>query len=255
MLQLLARLGYASKAVIYAIVGVFAILAATNHGGAITDPTGALRVVLTKPFGHTLLIVLAVGLCGYGAWRMLDAFVNPDHDSAFIRIGNAVRGCVYGALGVRAIQLLRGLRAPGGDEAELWTAKILDWPLGSVAIGLIGGIAAAYGAWQIVLGVTASHDEKIDWSSIPAGARTLVQRVSQFGVATRGGLLVTLGVFLIRAAITENPNQAAGARESMLRLGGMFEGRWFLTVIAAGVLAYAVDQAVHAVCRRIRPVV
>ena len=255
MLELLARLGYASKAIIYAIVGVFAVLAALNRGGAITDTTGALRVVLTKPFGNTLLILLAVGLCGYGAWRLLDAFVNPDRDGAFIRIGNAVRGGVYGALGVRAIQLLRGLRAPGGDEAELWTAKILDWPLGSVAVGIIGGIVAAYGAWQIVLGVTASHDEKIDWSSIPAGARTLVQRISQFGVATRGGLLVTLGVFLIRAALTENPDQAAGARESMLRLGGVFEGRWFLAVIAVGVLAYAVDQAVHAVCRRIRPVV
>src|SRR5687768_2698203 len=101
MLELLARLGYASKAVIYAIVGVFAILAAANHGGAITDPTGALRVVLARPFGNTLLIILAVGLCGYGAWRVLDAFVDPDRDSAFIRIGNAVRGCVYGALGVR----------------------------------------------------------------------------------------------------------------------------------------------------------
>ena len=255
MLETLARLGYASKAVVYAIVGVLALLTVANRGGTITDTTGALRVVLTKPFGNSLLIILAVGLCGYGVWRLLDALVNPDRDSALIRIGNAVRGCVYAALGFRAIQLLRGLRTPGGDEAELWTAKILDWPFGAVAVGAIGGIVGAYGAWQIVLGVTASHDEKIDWSSIPAGARTLVQRISQFGVATRGGLLVTLGVFLIRAAITDNPNQAAGARESMLRLGGMFEGRWFLAVIAGGVLAYAVDQAVHAACRRIRPVV
>jgi hypothetical protein len=82
-----------------------------------------------------------------------------------------------------------------------------------------------------------------------------VQRVSQFGVATRGGILVTLGVFLIRAAFTDDPNQAAGPRESLLRLGGLFDGRWFLAILAAGVLAYAVDQAVHARCRRIRPVV
>jgi len=40
----------------------------------------------------------------------------------------------------------------------------------------------------------------------------------------------------------------------MLRLGGLIEGRWFLALIAAGVIAYAVDQAVHARCRRIRPV-
>ncbi len=167
MLETLARLGYASKAVIYAIVGVLAVLTVANRGGAITDTTGALYVVLTKPFGRGLLLILAVGLCGYGAWRLLD---------------------------------------------------------------------------------------KVDWSPIPPDTRTAIRRVSRFGVATRGGLLITLGLFLVRAGVTHDPNQAAGARESLLRLGGLFDGRWFLAVVAVGVMAYAVDQAVHAACRRIRPV-
>jgi hypothetical protein len=74
-------------------------------------------------------------------------------------------------------------------------------------------------------------------------------------VGVRGGLIATLGVFLVRAALSHNPDQAAGSRESMLRLGSLVDGRWFLAVLAAGVLAYAVDQAVHARHRRIRPVV
>lgn len=254
MLEKLARLGYASKAVIYAIIGILAVLAVTNRGGAITDTTGALHVVFGKPFGRGLLILLAAGLCGYGAWRVLDAFMNPDRDSLFVRAGNGVRGVVYGALGVRAIQLLRGLARSNGDETERWTAQVLDWPLGAVLVGTIGAIVAAYGASQIVQGVKGD-DHKVDWSPLPRDARALLQRVSRFGVATRGGILVTLGVFLIRAALTHDPNQAAGARESLLRLGGLFDGRWFLAVVAVGVIAYAVDQAVHAACRRIRPVV
>jgi hypothetical protein len=255
MLETLARLGYASKAVIYAIVGVLAILAVTNRGGAITDTTGALNVIFARPFGRALLILMAIGLCGYGAWRVLDAFLNPDRDSLFVRIGNAVRGGVYGLLGVRAIQLLRGLQASKGDEAELWTAKLLDMPFGAVIVGVVGAVITWYGASQIVQAGTGRHDEKVDWSPIQSDVRPVLKRVSQFGVATRGGILVTLGVFLVRAAFTHDPNQAAGARESLLRLGGLFDGRWFLAVIAAGVLAYAVDQAVHARCRRIRPVV
>ena len=254
MLEKLARLGYASKAVIYGIIGILAVLAVANRGGSITDTTGALNVVFTKPFGRTLLIVLAAGLCGYATWRLVDAFMNPDRDSLFIRAGNAVRGLVYGALGIRAIQLWRGLSTPNGDEAELWTAQVLDWPLGAVLVGIVGGIVAAYGASQIVQGVKGD-DHKVDWSPLPPDARTLLQRVSRFGVATRGGILVTLGAFLIRAAITHDPNQAAGARESLLRLGGLFDGRWFLGILAVGVIAYAVDQAIHAGCRRIRPVV
>ena len=254
MLEKLARLGYASKAVIYAIIGVLAVLAVANRGGGITDTTGALHVIFTKPFGRGLLIVLAAGLCGYAAWRMIDAFMNPDRDGLFIRVGNAVRGVVYGAVGIRAIQLLRGLATSNGDEAERWTATILDWPLGAALVGIVGGIVAAYGASQIVQGVKG-YDHKVDWSSVPPDARALLQRVSRFGVATRGGILVTLGVFLVRAALTHDPNQAAGARESLLRLGGLFDGRWFLGIIAVGVIAYAVDQAIHAGCRRIQPVV
>ena len=40
----------------------------------------------------------------------------------------------------------------------------------------------------------------------------------------------------------------------MVELAGMVEGRWLLAVIASGLLAYAVDQAIHAKYRRIRPV-
>lgn len=258
MFEYLARLGYASKAVVYGIVGVLAILAVANRGGMVTDTSGALRVVLTKPLGRTLLIVVAIGLCGYAVWRLVDALVDPDRDGTtagglVTRIGNAVRGCVYGALAFEAIQLLRGLGASNGD-AEFWTARIFQWPSGPLLVGIAGGIVAAYGGHEVVKSVRGSGDPKVDWSSISPGVRPMLQRVSRFGVGIRGGLIATLGVFLVRAGLTEQPAQAAGARESMLRLGGVFEGRWFLALIAVGVLAYAVDQAIHARCRRIHPV-
>lgn len=259
MFEYLARLGYAAKAVVYAIVGVLAMLAVTNRGGMVTDTSGALRVVLSKPLGHSLLVVVAIGLCGYAVWRLVDALFDPDRDGTTVgglvtRIGNAVRGCIYGALGFEAIQLVRGLRASSGD-AELWTARILQWPTGPLLVGVAGAIVAAYGAHEVVKSIRRSGDPKVDWSPISSGLRPLLQTVSRFGVGIRGGLIATLGVFLVRAALTEQPAQAAGTRESMLRLGGVFEGRWFLALIAVGVLAYAVDQAVHARCRRIRPVV
>ena len=259
MLESIARLGYASKALIYGIVGVLAILTATNRGGRITDTTGALRVVLTQPFGRTLLIVLAVGLCGYALWRFLDAVADPDRHGTdakglITRIGNAIRGGIYGALGIDAIQLLRGLGRRKGNEAEMWTARILDWPLGEVIVGVAGAIVCVYGVSELVKSLRGQQDPKVEWSAIPGNMRTALGRISRFGVGVRGGLIATLGVFLVRAALTHNPDEAAGSRESMLRLGGMLEGRWFLAILAAGVLAYAVDQAVHARYRRIRPV-
>jgi hypothetical protein len=259
VLEPVARLGYASKAVIYGIVGVLAALTAVNRGGLITDTSGALRIVLTRPFGRLLLTVLAIGLCGYAAWRLLDAVMDPDRAGAspgglVTRIGNAVRGCVYGALGLEAFRLLRGLGGSNRNQAELWTARIFDWPLGEYAVGIAGAIVAIYGGSELWQAIRGRHDHKLDWSPIPYTLRPLLGKISRFGVAIRGCLVATLGVFLLRAALTHDPNQAAGARESMLRLGGVFDGRWFLALVAVGVMAYAVDQAIHARCRRIRPV-
>jgi hypothetical protein len=260
MLEPLARLGYASKAAVYAIVGTLAVLAVTNRGGAITDTRGALRVVLAQPFGNTLLLILAVGLCGYAAWRLLDSFFDPDRDGTsagglVTRVGNAVRGLIYGALGLDAIRLARGLRATSGDEAELFSERLLDLPFGALLVGIAGAIVAMYGVSELLKAVRATDDHKVDWSRVPPQWRLAVRRVSRLGVGIRGGLIATLGGFLVRAAWTHDPNQAAGQRESFLRLGGLIDGPWFLAVIAVGVLAYAVDQLVHAAYRRIRPVI
>lgn len=255
MLEHLVRLGYASKALIYAVVGVLAIMAAARRGGRVTDTSGALRVVLTQPFGRMLLIVLAVGLCAYAVWRFLDAVRDPDrHGTSFgglvVRIGNVVRGSIYGALGIEAFRLLRGLGGSRGNEAEAWTARIMDAPFGVVAVGLAGAIVAVYGVSEFVRSVRGKDDEKVDWSSVPRGMR----RISRFGIGARGVLITTLGIFLVRAAVQHDPSEAAGSRESMVELAGIVEGRWLLALIATGLIAYAVDQAVHAKARRIRPV-
>jgi hypothetical protein len=260
MIEQLARLGYASKALIYAIVGILAILAAANRGGRVTDTSGALRVVLTQPFGRILLLVLAAGLCGYALWRVLDAVGDPDRHGTDVsglvnRIGNAVRGVIYGALGIEAFRLFRGMGGSKGDEARIWTARIMDLPLGDWIVGLLGAIVAVYGLSEILASIKGKGDAKVDMSVLPSGLRSPLAKISRFGVGARGAIISTLGVFLVRAAMQHDPSEAAGTRESMIELAGAVEGRWLLAVMAAGLLAYAVDQAVHAKCRRIRPVV
>lgn len=255
MIAPLARLGYASKAVVYAIVGALAIAAATNQGGRVTDTSGALRVVFSQPYGRILLLVLAVGLCGYAVWRVLDAIRDPDrHGTGFTglvtRIGGPIRGLIYGALGLEAFRLFRGTRASRGDEAEAWVTRIMNVPFGDWAIGLGGVIVALYGIGEIVKTFKGKDDPLVSWGSVPESIR----KICRFGVGARGLIIVTLGTFLVRAAFRHDPREAAGTRESLIELVGVVEGRWLLGLMAAGLLAYAVDQAVHARYRRIRSV-
>jgi hypothetical protein len=260
MIEPLARLGYASKALIYSIVGMLAIAAAANRGGRVTDTSGALKVVLAQPFGRVLLVVLTVGLCGYAAWRLLDALFDPDRNGTSIkglitRTGNAVRGGIYGALGLEAFRLVRGLRGSDGQEAKVWASRVMSFPLGDMALAIVGVIVTAYGLSEVIAALKGEKDRLIDMSSISHRYQTLLHRVMKFGVGARGLIICTLGVLLVRAAVRERPAEAAGTRESMVELTGIVDGRWLLWFIAAGLLAYAVDQAAHARFRRIKPVI
>ena len=258
MLATLARLGYASKAFIYAIVGLLAGAAALNEGGEVTDTRGALRVILSHPLGNAVLFVLAIGLCGYAVWRMLDAFLDPDRRGTgfkglVIRIGNVLRALIYGGLGIEAFRLARGLRASGGSDAKVraLTATVMAWPLGVWLVALIGLITAAYGTSEIVEAIREKEDDKRDLGSLPAGRRRLLNLVSRFGVGARALIIVALGVLLVRAALRENPSEAEGLRGSILEMVGA-GGRWMLAFIALGMIAYAIDQALSAKYRRIR---
>ena len=257
ILESLARLGYASKAVVYTLVGVLAAAAALNMGGRITDTSGALRVLLRQPLGTAVLVIIAIGLCGYAAWRVLDAFADPDHHGSdfgglVTRIGNVIRGLIYGALGVEAFRLVRGLRGSSGREAETWTGRIMDLPLGEWIVGIAGMVVVAYGISEIVTAARERSGRLIDPGRLPPAARETLINVGRFGVGARAVIIVAIGVFLVRAALQHDPSVAAGTRESILELAGAFEGRFVLTGIALGMVAYGVDQAVHARCRRIR---
>jgi hypothetical protein len=257
MLEPLARLGYASKAFIYAVIGILAASAAISRGGAVTDTSGALKVILTKPLGNTLLFVLAAGLCGYALWRVLDAIFDPERHGTDVgglvsRIGSVVRALIYGGLGIEAFRLARGLRGSDGGEAQLWATRVMDLPLGAWIIGIAGLIVIAYGLSEVVTAAKEKVAKHMDVSGIPPAIRKPLLVVSRLGVAARASIIVVAGIFLVRAALQNDPSEAHGTRESMIELAGAFEGRWLLGAMALGLMAYSMDQALHARCRRIR---
>src|SRR3712207_4685367 len=92
----LARAGFLVKGVLYVVVGVLALQVATRSGGRVTGTGGALTTVLAQPFGRTLLLVIAIGLFGYAAWRVLQGLFDPDR-----------RGSDWRAIAMRASLVAR----------------------------------------------------------------------------------------------------------------------------------------------------
>jgi hypothetical protein len=253
MIEPLARLGYASKAFIYATVGLLAAAAALKRGGAVTDTRGALRVILSHPFGNTVLFILAIGLCGYAMWRLLGAILDPERRGAgfkglVVRIGEFIRAMVYGGLGLEAFRLARGLRGSHGTDTtvRLWTAKLLALPMGDWLVGIAGAITAVYGVSEIISAIRGADEGHKDLSSMDPGHGRTLNRICRFGVASRALIIVVLGILLVRAAMLHDPGEAEGVRGSILNLAGAGPGTWLLAFTALGLIAYAVDQALHA---------
>lgn len=259
-IERLARFGYAAKGVVYAIVGVVAVQAAFSSFERAEDSKSALWSIFTKPLGRWMLAAVALGLIGYVVWRFVAAALDPEHNGTDAkgiakRVGYVISGVLYGALAWEAVQIVTGNAGGGGGEtgAEHWTAIVMTKPLGVWVIGLIGLGIIAFGIYELYKAYTADLSGRLDLSSMGDAARTWTVRLARFGLAARGVVFGLIGVFLIRAALHYNPEEAAGLGEALRALEGHAYGPWMLALVGAGMAAYGLFEVVKARYRRIRP--
>jgi hypothetical protein len=252
---LLARIGYLAKALLYATVGILAAQAALGSGGRTTDLGGALYSVVRAPLGEAMLLIIAAGLAAYAVWRVVAAITDAEGRGGGLkgiasRLGSAVRGLAHVALAVAAFRLATGSGDDDGQCSEQLAARALDLPGGEWLIWLAAGGVLAYGGYQLYRAYAAKLGRQLSLAALPAGSARWVVALCRVGIAARGIVFVLIGVLLVRAAAQQDPEQAGGIRESLEMLAGM--GRWPLTVVSLGLVAYAVYELLNAKYRRIR---
>jgi len=70
----LGRLGYAALGVVFAIIGIFLMVAAFQHNASkAVGLDGALKDLAHQPFGLFLLAIVALGLIAYGVYSFVEA--------------------------------------------------------------------------------------------------------------------------------------------------------------------------------------
>jgi fumarate reductase subunit D len=251
--EALARLGLASRGVVWLVVGLLAVQVALGDQ-AKADKNGALQAIADKPFGHLLLVVLVVGFLGYAAWRLLEAAVgHTDADEGRERWtkrgASLFRGAVYLSL---AISTLTFLSSGGGkDNTRPLTARVMSATGGRVlvfAVGagvVIGGLVIGYRAFQ------QKFEDKLDVGSMPAWLRSATSVVGTAGLVSRGLVFALLGSFLVDAAVRFNPDKAKGLDATLKAVAHQPFGRLLLFLAALGLVAFAVWSFIEARFRRI----
>jgi hypothetical protein len=255
----LARFGYAAKGVVYVIVGILALPAATGIDGQATDTQGALRVIVRQPFGQFLLALVAVGLLGYALWRLVQAVLDPERkgtDAKGIvkRLGYAISGLAYGGLAVTAAGMLIGLAGGSGNSTQKWTALLLSQPFGPWLVGAVGLIIIAVGINALYVAYTAKFCEKLKLGEMSEAQRSWATWVGRIGLTARGLILGLIGLFLLVAAWQTDANEARGLAGAFKVLARQPYGPWLLGTIAVGFIAYGVYMFFEARFRRISAV-
>ena len=258
-IERVARLGFGARGVVYITVGVLAVKAASGAGGRTTDANGALATILSQPFGKILLSLMACGLFGYAGWRTIAAVTDPerkgrDAKGVAKRIGDAGKAVVHAALAVQAVRLIAGAGSSGSAETRDWTARLLSAPLGVWLVAFLGAGVIAYGLYQLYRAYAVKLSEQLDLSRLSAGAAAWTVRSGRLGMAARGVVFILMGLFLIRASIQSDANQARGLAGALRALQQQDSGPWLLGIVAVGLAAYGVYQLVEARYRRIRSV-
>jgi hypothetical protein len=248
----LARVGFLVKGVLYMVVGALALQVAARAGGRVTGMSGALTMVLGQPFGRALLLLAALGLLSYAAWRVLQGVFDTDRlgrdwRGLAIRASLVARGAVHAALGVQAFNLQRGLTGPSGMSERAVAAEAFRWPLGDWLIVLAGLGLIAFAVQQGYAAVTCRLERNLDIDQMRRRAGEWAIALSRFGVAARAVIFALFGWAIVVAGWSRDPSEVGTTASSLRTLAGQpgAMGRWLLGVTAAGFVAYGFYEILH----------
>ena len=250
----LARLGYAARGVVYALVGILAIQTAFGaRGNQETDTRSALGVVAEQ--STALLWLLALGLFGYALWRVIQGVLDPENKGTdpkglAQRAGMVISGLLYGSLALAAVRIASGSGGSGGDR-QGWTAELMTKPFGRWLVALAGIAVIVSGLVQLRDGWTEKFRKHLKLNEMDAQEQRLALHTGKLGLIARGIVFLLSGWFLIQAALRFNAGEARGLAGALETLAQQPSGAWLLGFVALGLIAFGAYSILLARYRRI----
>ena len=244
-LETFARTGWFARGIVYCLLAYIAI---TGSGASDPSPQAVFRSLRDMPAGTLLLLLLAIGLALYGAYRLYGAVLDSEGKGSelkgiAIRIGYSASGIAHFVLAWAALRLAAG----GGEERngeEAAAGMLLDLPLGGALLGLIGAAFLAAAAHQAIKAWTTEFARDLSphaprWPA-PGGRP---------GRAARAVVFFVIGGSLVRAGWFGAAGEVKGLGDA---LSSLTDNPTLYLLVAAGLFLFGVHSIVEARWRRIR---
>lgn len=241
--ELLERLGYIVRGVLYVVMGGLALrLALAKPDGQAVDLTGSVIVVVSNAYGRLLLLVIVVGLGAYSLWGLVRGVFDPLHRGSdpagwLARLGFVSSALSYGALVALGLKILTGSGGAANDSTRQTVSSILVHPAGGALTVLIGLIALGISVGEFVEAYRAVFRNDLKGAEMSERTRTIVTWLGRFGMAARGVIFLCVGWFIMQAGIHHDSNQVQGFSGALLFLGAQPFGHLVLGIVALGIVA------------------
>jgi hypothetical protein len=253
-----ARWGLAARGVLYVLIGLLALRIAFGEGDEQADRGGALAELSQQPMGSPLLWAVGVGLVGMALWRLSEAVFGAAGEGghkARKRLMSAARCVFYGFVAYSVLAFAGGEGGSGsgsGDrQSEDVTARALDLPGGRWIVGLAGlGIVAA-GLWMAARAALRKYRKHLRTGTMSHRARLFTDVTGVGGGVARGAVFAVVGVFVVRAALTYEPDEAKGLDDALRSFAATPVGPWLLVLVASGLTLFGLFSFAMARWRRV----
>ncbi|MCC0093306.1 DUF1206 domain-containing protein [Streptomyces flavotricini] len=246
-MEVAARVGLCARGVIYVLVGLLAVRLGFggDSGGKEADRSGAVRTIAEQSFGRVLLWALAVGLAAMALWRLSEAVfgqATAGGDTWTRRLGSLGIAVFYAVICVGVVQSAlvggsAGTRA-GDDSSKEYTARVLNWPLGRVLVGVFGAVLAIVGVVIVVRSLMRKFEKNLRTGEMSPTTRRIVAGLGIVGGVACGVVAVMTGLFVLLAAVRFDPSQAKGLDETLRSFAATPVGPVLLIAAALGLLVF-----------------
>ena len=241
--KMLARGGFVVMGVLHIIIGWIAVRIATGAGGGEASNSGALATIAEAPGGKILLWVAVAALAALALWRLTQLFTEVE---AKDKAKGGVLAVVFASLSFTTATFAAGGQTSDGDTATDVTAMVLSQPWGAVLVIIAGLVVLGVGLYSIYRGATKSFKEDLEAGAGAGNVGTAIVAAGMAGYVARGVAFAILGVLIVIAGWTSDPEEAAGLDAALRTLGEQPFGAVLLVIVGVGLALYGLYSIARA---------
>lgn len=187
---------------------------------------------ITHAVWVTIAFLIGIGLIGYVIWMVLSAIKDTEGH------GNSRRG-----LSRRIGNFFNALRfvfgqGDGGTSEQTWSAYVLAQPFGQWLTGLTGAGFIVFAIVQFMKGVRAAFMKEFDTSKMNKQMICITKNTGRAGNIARAIIFSAIGYFLIKTAMTADPDDTRGFDGALAELAQQPHGKLILSILALGLILY-----------------